>query len=96
MRRLLEAREPIAAIGEHGFRLERLAFLHRHDRTAHLAPALVGHTDDGNLGNGLDLVEQALDLRGIDVLSAGDVHVLEAIFDVVETFRIAGTDVARP
>jgi hypothetical protein len=46
------------------------------ERNHPLAPALVGHTDHGDLLNGTVGAEHAFDLRRLDVLSAGDDHVI--------------------
>src|SRR5581483_12049366 len=53
-----------------------------------LAPLRIGHTDYGGFRDGRDLMQNVLDLGRIDVLAAGDVHVLPAVDDVVEAFLI--------
>src|SRR5689334_2633040 len=48
---------------------------------AGLAPPLVGHADDRGLGHVGMLVEHVLDLGGVHVLAAADVHVLDPVDD---------------
>src|SRR5438132_1228374 len=61
---------------------------------ANLAPSLVRHADHGSLGHVGVLVEGGLDLGGIDVLAAGDEHVLQPVADPVEALLVALGDVA--
>src|SRR5262249_59689594 len=80
--RRLVAREPLAAP-----RLERLrAELHAgtwlDDRPQRLAPALVGHPEDGGVDDGGMRDERGLDLRGIDVDAPRDHHVGAPVSDV--------------
>ena len=58
-----------SAPGEHDERLDGLA------------PLLVGHADDGRLGDGRVLEQAVLDLDRRDVLAARDDHVLLAVGD---------------
>src|SRR5690606_9974671 len=46
-----------------------------------LAPTVVGHTDDGDLGDGRVFGQDGFDLDGVDVLATRDDHVLHAIGD---------------
>ena len=61
------------------------------DRLA-TAVSLVG-ADDGGFGDARVLVQHTLDLGGIDVLAAGDDHVLLAVVDGEVAVGIAGADV---
>ena len=54
----------------------------------------LGHADHRGLGDGGELVQHVLDLGRIDVLAAGNVHVLPAIDDVVEAFFVDPRGVA--
>ena len=62
--------------------------------SARLAPALVGHADDGGLGDGRMRVQDGLDLGRVDVLAAGDDHVLDPVDDAVVALVVALGDVA--
>src|SRR4029078_309536 len=73
---------------------ERMAGLDRDDRHADFAPLLTGNANDGGLGHGGELMQHALDLGRIDVLAAGNVHVLPAVDDVIETFLVDPRGVA--
>ena len=64
------------------------------EREADLAPALVRHADDGRVGDRRMLVQHGLDLGRVDVLAAGDEHVLEPAADPVEALVVALGDVA--
>ena len=61
---------------------------------ANLAPSLVRHADHGGLGHTGVLVEGGFDLGGIDVLAAGDEHVLQPVEDAAEALLVALDDVA--
>ena len=63
-------------------------------RDADLAPALVGHADDRDIRHVRMLVQHRLDLGRVDVLAAGDVHLLQAALDPVEALVVALGDVA--
>src|SRR5204862_3728710 len=63
-------------------------------RGAHLAPALVRHTDHGGVRHSLVLVQHRLDLGRVHVLAAGDVHVLQPATDAVEALAVFLGDVA--
>ena len=69
-------------------RRQRMARLDRDDRHADLAPLLVGDADDGGFRDGGELMQHALDFGRIDVLAAGNVHVLPAVDDVVEAVLV--------
>ena len=69
------------------------------DRPGHLAPLLVGHADDGDAGDPVDVVDEVLDFGRVDVLAARDDHVLEPVRDVevavgVEIAEVAGAEPA--
>ena len=68
--------------------------LTRHQRAADLAPLLVRHADHGRLGDLGQLVDHVLHLGRVDVLAARDVHVLDAVDDVVVAVLVAHRDVA--
>ena len=76
-------------------RSKRVAGLDRHDCHADFAPLLVGDADDGGFGHGGKLVQHALDFGRIDVLAAGNVHVLPAVDDVVVAFLVDARSVSR-
>ncbi len=61
---------------------------------AGLAPTLVRNADDGCLGDCVVLVENVLDLGRVDVLAAGDDHVLRPADDPVVALLVACCDVA--
>src|SRR5204862_3617308 len=76
-----------------------LAGLHHHDRLDRFAPFVVGNADHGGLGDVRVVAYRALDFGGIDVLAAGDDHVLDAVVDVevavlIHVAGIAGTQPA--
>ena len=75
-----------------------LSRLHHHDRFHRFAPLLVGHADHGDFGDVGMVADRALDLGGIDVLAAGDDHVLDAVVDVeiAVLVEIAGVSSAQP
>ena len=76
-----------------------LAGPERDHRLDGLAPAVVGHADDRDLGHGRVLGQDLLDLGRVDVLPAGDDHVLEPVLDeevavVVDVPDVAGAEPA--
>ena len=73
---------------------KRMARLDRDDRHADFAPLLVRDADHSGFGNGVELMQHALDFGRIDVLAAGNVQVLPAIDDVVETLVVDARGVA--
>src|SRR5215469_16485705 len=74
---------------------QRLARLDDDDGHADFAPLRIGHADYGGFGNGRDLMQRVLDLGRIDVLATGDVHVLPAVDDVVETVSVDARGISR-
>src|ERR1700679_621058 len=72
--------------------------LHDDDRLHLFAPRLAGHTDDGDVGDGGMAEHRALDVGRIDVLAAGDDHVLHAVVnvDIAVLVQIAGVTGAQP
>ena len=93
--RALEAREVgLAMRVDLRFGVMRVARLDRDDRHAGLAPLFAGNADHGGLRDRRELVQHVLDLGRIDVLAAGDVHVLPAVDDVVEAFVVDPRGVA--
>ena len=64
------------------------------DGHAHLAPSRVGHADHGGLHDLRELQQRGLDLGGVDVLPAGDDHVLVAVTDEEEALVVDRTGVA--
>src|SRR5690606_32902097 len=75
----LIARQSALQVGEQ--RLRRALRLEDNTGHAHLAPARIGHADDGAHMDGRVLVKRLLDLRRVAVFAAGDEHVLFAIDD---------------
>ena len=65
---------------------QRRGRVQRGDRDRGLAPAFVRDADHGQLGHGRVHGERVLDLGAVDVLAAGDDHVLLAVDDVKEAF----------
>ncbi len=61
---------------------------------AHLAHPLVGHADDGHLGDGLVAAQHGLDLGRVGVEAAHDEHVLDAVGDGDVAGRVHDADVA--
>src|ERR1700754_3946588 len=59
-------------------------------------PLLVGHADDGDLGDRGMLGQYPLDLDRVDVLAAGDDHVLEPVLDEDVAALIDPADVTAP
>ena len=90
----LVARQARAEMLQHRRRVELHARCRDHDGAADLAPARVGHGDDARLGDAAELRQRQLDLGGIDVLAAGDEHVLLAIDDVVVALVVAAHEIA--
>src|SRR5215472_15284528 len=60
-----------------------------------LTPAVVRHTDHGNVGHGRMVGKDALQLSRVDVLTPGDDHVLDPVADVEEAVSIHAAGVAR-
>jgi hypothetical protein len=54
----------------------------------------VGDADDGDLGDARVLDQRPLDLRRVDVLAAGDQHVLEPVDHIDEAFPVGMDEVA--
>jgi len=81
-------------------RLGDLVAVAQHDhRTAYLAPGGVGDADQGAFGDGRVGVQGLLHLGGVDVLAAGDDHVLEPAGDVqvpvvVDLSQVTGAEPA--
>src|SRR6185503_20075427 len=75
-----------------------LAGLHHHDRLHGLAPFVVGDADHGGFRDVRVIADRALDLGGVDVLAAGDDHVLDADVDieVAVLIHVAGIAGAEP
>ncbi len=78
----------VDAVLDHRAAVDLGAGLERQHGEADFAPLVVGHTDDGCLGNCGQLVEDVLDLGRVDVFTTGDVHVLPAIDDEDETLVV--------
>src|ERR1700748_3437831 len=74
---------------------ERSSGLAHHARRHELAPLRVGYSEDCRFQNRRMLVNDGLDLAGIDILSTRDDHVLRAVEDVEIAVRVAAADVAR-
>ena len=69
------------------------------DRLGRLAPPLVGHADDGDVGDAGMGHQHVLDLGRVHVLAAGHDHVLHPVVDVevavvVEVAGVAGAEPA--
>ena len=75
-----------------------LAGLHHHDRLDRFAPFVVGDADHRDFGDIGVVADRALDFGGIDVLAAGDDHVLDAVVDVevAVLVHVAGIAGAQP
>src|SRR5690606_17270263 len=86
--------EVLAAEGAQRLDIDGLAGAGKDIGAAGLAPFLVRHADDGAFQYAGEAVDDDLDLGRIDVLAARDVHVLDAIDDVVVTVGIAARDIA--
>src|SRR6516165_4650009 len=71
-----------------------LALVGDDDGARDLAPLLVGQADDRHLAHTGDADHDALDLRRVDVLAAGDDHVLQTILDVEITLFVDLADIA--
>src|SRR5271166_4087580 len=74
--------------------LADLALVGDDDSAGDLAPLLVGQADDRHLADAGDADHDALDLGRVDVLTAGNDPVLDAILDVEITLIINFADVA--
>src|SRR5439155_14709203 len=59
-----------------------------HDGLDGLAPAFVGNADDRHVRHLRVASQHALELGGVDVLAAGDDHVLDPVADVEEAVRV--------
>ena len=93
--RALVARDAFAAVGDDLGLGQRLA-LARDDHGVHaLAPAFVGHADDGAHGDLGQLGDGVLDLGRVHVLAAADDHVLEPVHDEEVAVGIQPAHVAR-
>src|SRR6185369_8775356 len=75
-----------------------LAGLHHHDRLDRFTPFVVGDADHGGFGHVRVIADRAFDLGRIDVLAAGDDHVLDAVVDVevAVLVQVAGVAGAQP
>ena len=78
------------------FRGRGHARLQRDDRFHRFAPFVVGHSDDRGFQYRRVTVDRILDLRGIDVLAAGDDHVFRAIDDEHVAVFVPRREIARP
>ena len=96
--RRLEAGDAFAGKIDDVGRRRRLARLHHHDRLDRFAPFVVGDADHGGFGDVRMIADRALDFGGIDVLAAGDDHVLDAVVDVeiAVLVHVAGIAGAQP
>src|SRR5262249_27680605 len=59
-----------------------------HDGMDGFAPRLVRDPDDGDFGDGIVKQDRVLHFGRIDVFATADDHVLEAVYDVDESFLI--------
>src|SRR5690242_10245515 len=75
-----------------GAMLQKLYFRKRQtsfqcdNRPPDLAPFCIWYSNDSGFGDRFDLVNYILNLSGINVLAARDVHVLPAIHDIEISF----------
>ena len=79
--------------GDHGVGVQLGARQRDDERLAHLAQSLIGHPDDGGLGDAVEAGEYLLDLGGVDVEPPTDVHVFEAVGDLQVARRVQLADV---
>src|SRR5258707_716079 len=80
--RCLEARDAFAGEADDIRRGRLPAGLHHHDRLDGFAPFVVGHADHGDFGHVRMVADRAFAFGGIDILAAGDDHVLDAVVDI--------------
>src|SRR5690606_5498653 len=93
----LEVRDALAHEADDVVGLDRLAGLGHHDRLDLLAPLVVGHADDGPVGDRGVLHQDVLDLRRVDVLAARDDQVLDPVVqEQVAVAHVAGVAAAQP
>src|SRR6476660_9035395 len=76
-------------------RSQRFPLPQRHDRLGDLAPFVIRDADDGDAAHSAVLGDDRLHLRRVDVLPAGNDHVLEPVRDEQEAFLVAVAHVAR-
>src|SRR5947209_8702517 len=83
------------AMGDQVIHAEGLSRL-QHDACRHeLAPLGIRYSENGRFTNRRKLVNHSFDLTGVDVLTARDDHVLQAVQDVEIAFRILVAEVSR-
>src|SRR5712692_3578218 len=90
----LETREVLAAVIENFTLGGRVAVVQGDERLGDLAPGIVRHRYDGAFEHGGMLVEDPLDLRGGNVLSAAQHHVLDAVDDEDVALLVDGGEIA--
>ena len=83
-----------AAVGDDRVQRQARACAEHEVRMHRLAPLLVRDAEHGDVDDVRMLFQDGLDLRRIDVHSAGDDHVLLAIADVEEALFVEIRDVA--
>ena len=77
-----------------GREVEARAFGQHDDRDRPLAPALIAQADDRDFAHLRQIVDDALDLGGGDVLAAGDDHVLLAVGQIQKAVCVEIADIA--
>src|SRR5207245_8329983 len=96
--RRLEAGDAFAGEVDDVRRRRLFAGLHHHDRLDRFAPLVVGHADNGNLGDIGMIADRAFDFGRVDVFAARDDHVLDTVVDIeiAVPVHVAGVAGAQP
>src|SRR5581483_6666333 len=91
----LVARHFVGAVGENLLAGQDARFSRYDDCQADLAPARIGLRNNGHFEYAGVRGDHALNLGGVDILTAGDEHVLLAPDDVIIAFAITTYQIAR-
>src|SRR6266403_247928 len=90
-----EIGERSSAVRDQLFRSECFARLENNDSLYDFAPFRIGYSEDRHFAHGWMRVNDGFDFAGINVFSAGDDHVLQAIENVEVPVGVLVTNVAR-
>lgn len=92
--RCLEVRQMFTGVIDHRFLIEIEAGSGDDERPAHFAQSVVRNPDHRDVGDTVEPGQYLLDLGGIDVEPAADVHVLEPVGDPQVARLIEDSDVS--
>src|SRR5437763_985619 len=90
----LETRQPFSREMQYACRVRRAIWFQYDEGLDRFTPPLVRHTNDGDVSDIRVSVQGTFDLGGVDVLAAGNDHVLQAIVDIQITFFVQEPGIA--